>query len=180
MKKIISLLSVATVLLSVAAMPASAESTTSTYDMVKGKDLDFNNDGNLNQIDWAIYLAYCFSFDGQGPDYVPPAEFDKLIEKGDIDNDGKLTGNDMSIVSTVVEGKMEDYLPGDVNIDGIVDGSDATLTLSCYTELSSGTAENSISYYNMVKGYGDMDGDGVVSGIDAAEILRLYTGLSSQ
>lgn len=180
MKKFLSFVSAAAMLLSAAAMPASAESATSMYELVKGRDLDFNNDGYIGEADFLIYYAYAFSFDGQGPDYVPPAEYDKLLEKGDINNDGTIDGMDASIMHTVVSGGMIDYLPGDVNLDGVITGSDATLALNCYTQLSSGIEESKIPYYNMVKGYGDMNGDGIITGSDATMLLNLYTKLSSE
>lgn len=180
MKKIVSLFSAAALLFSTVAMPASAESATSIYELVKGRDLDFNNDGYIGEADFLIYYAYAFSFDGQGPDYVPPAEYDKLLEKGDINNDGTIDGMDASIMHTVVSGGMIDYLPGDVNLDGVITGSDATLVLNCYTKLSAGVSQYQIPYYDLIKGYGDMNGDGIITGSDATMLLNLYTKLSSE
>lgn len=180
MKKFLSFVSAAAMLLSAAAMSASAESATNIYELVKGRDLDFNNDGYISDADFLIYYAYFFSFDGQGPDYVPPAEYDKLLENGDINNDGTIDGMDASIMHTVVSGGMIDYLHGDVNLDGVITGSDATLVLSCYTKLSAGVSQYQIPYYDLIKGYGDMNGDGIITGTDAAMLLRLYTELSSE
>ena len=179
MKKLLSLLSASALLLSAAAMPASAESTTSMYELVKGRDLDFNDDGYIGRADFLIYYAYVFSFDGQGSDYVPSAEFDKLLEKGDINNDGTIDGDDASIMNTVVSGGMIDYLPGDVNLDGVITCSDATLVLNCYTQFSSGVSQYQIPYYDLIKGYGDMDESGTVTGSDATMILNIYTELST-
>ena len=166
-------------LISVATIPASAKSDVNIYEMVKGRDLDFNDDGYIGRADFLIYYAYVFSFDGQGPDYVPSAEFDKLLEKGDINNDGTIDGDDASIMNTVVSGGMIDYLPGDVNLDGIINGTDATLALNCYTGLLAGTDKNDIPYHDLVKGYGDMNGDSVINGSDATMILNMYTELST-
>lgn len=180
MKKFLSLLSAAAMLVSAVAIPASAESTINYYEMVKGRDLDLNNDGYISDADFVIYYVYAFSFDDQGPDYVPSAEFDKFLENGDINNDGTIDGMDASIMHTVVSGGMIDYLPGDVNLDGVVNGTDATLALNCYTQLSAGTLQDEIPYYDLIKGYGDMDGNGIVTGSDAAMILNTYTELSSK
>lgn len=179
MKKLLSLLSASAMLLSAAAMPASAESTINYYEMVKGRDLDLNNDGYISDADFAIYYVYAFSFDDQGPDYVPSAEFDKLLENGDINNDGTIDGMDASIMYTVVSGGLNDYLPGDVNLDGVVNGTDATLALNCYTQLSAGVSKNEIPYHDLIKGYGDMDESGTVTGSDATMILNIYTELST-
>lgn len=179
MKKLLSLLSASAMLLSAAAMPASAESTINYYEMVKGRDLDLNNDGYISDADFAIYYVYAFSFDDQGPDYVPSAEFDKLLENGDINNDGTIDGMDASIMYTVVSGGLNDYLPGDVNLDGVITCSDATLVLNCYTQLSSGVSQYQIPYYDLIKGYGDMDESGTVTGSDATMILNIYTELST-
>lgn len=180
MKKFLSVLSAATMLFSAAAIPASAESTNestiSIYEMVKGKDLDLNDDGNVNDADWAAYFVYGLYLDGNTPykEY-----FEKVKKNGDLDNNGVIDGDDMMILCTVVSGKMKDYLPGDVNLDGVVNGTDATLALNCYTQLSSGVDEYYIPYYDLVKGYGDMDGDGIITASDATAILNIYTELSA-
>lgn len=167
-------------LLSAAVMSVSAESTINYYEMVKGRDLDFSNDGNISSIDYALYFAYFIDLDEEGPDYEFPAVYDKLIEYGDINNDGTIDGMDASIMYTVVSGGLNDYLPGDVNLDGVVNGTDATLALNCYTQLSAGVSQYQIPYHDLIKSYGDMDGNGMITGSDATMILNMYTELSAK
>lgn len=180
MKKFLSVLAATTMLFSVAAMSASAESTNEStiniYEMVKGRDLDLNDDGNVNDADWAAYFVYGLYLDGNTPykEY-----FEKVKKNGDLDNNDVIDGDDMMILCTVVSGKMKDYLPGDVNLDGVVNGTDATLALNCYTQLSAGVSQNDILYYDFVKDYGDMDGNGQITGSDATAILNIYTELSA-
>lgn len=175
MKKLISLLSATAVLLSAAAIPASAEYSRDFYEIVKGRDLDFNGDGTVNVGDLGIYNMYYFYYLNGEISYDDI--FDKLI---DFDDNGEIDLRDMGIMSTVIRGRLTDYLPGDVNLDGVINGSDATLALNCYTQLSAGIDEYTIPYYDLIKGYGDMDGDGKITGSDATVILNIYTKLSSQ
>lgn len=64
----------------------------------------------------------------------------------------------------------------DVTIDGIINGSDATLTLSAYTIISSGS-ESPLTAAQ--KKAADVDKDGIITGSDATLILRYYTKISS-
>lgn len=174
-------------LISAAAMPASAVSVipdsvafipegTNIYEIIKGKDLDFNNDGSIDRADYAIYFSYMIDVYEQ--DTISDF-YNKLIEKGDLNNDGKIDGTDMLYVLSAVNGELEECLPGDVNLDGIINGTDATLALNCYTGLLAGTDKNDIPYHDLVKGYGDMNGDSVINGSDATMILNMYTELST-
>lgn len=176
MKKFVSVLSATAVLLSVAAIPASGESSRDFYEMIKGRDLDFNGDGNVNGGDLGGYHWYLNYING-GLSYMEP--FDKIAANGDLDNNGVIDEWDIGIMSTAIRGRLTDYLPGDVNLDGVINGTDATLTLNCYTQLSAGIDGFYIPYYDLIKGYGDMDGDGQITGSDATAILNIYTELSA-
>lgn len=70
------------------------------------------------------------------------------------------------------------YMKGiaDVNGDGIVTGSDATMVLYEYTKLSS---DPSYKVRESVMKYGDMNFDGILTGSDATMLLTYYTHLSS-
>ena len=67
-------------------------------------------------------------------------------------------------------------LMGDVDGDGIITGSDATMTLREYTLLSSDLDGEFNDYQNTVA---DVNNDGIINGTDATMILRYYTILSS-
>lgn len=67
-------------------------------------------------------------------------------------------------------------MPGDVDGDGIITGSDATVVLAEYTRLSS-EQEGSFTSYQFAAA--DVDNDGIITGSDATTILRWYTDLSS-
>ena len=70
----------------------------------------------------------------------------------------------------------EDVLLGDVDGDGIISGSDATLVLRHYTQISSGSA-GFLTGKSLEAA--DYDGDGRITGSDATQILILYTQISS-
>ena len=67
-------------------------------------------------------------------------------------------------------------LMGDVDGDGIITGSDATLALAEYTRISSGSEETFSDYQKTVS---DVNKDNILNGTDATMILRYYTELSS-
>ena len=67
-------------------------------------------------------------------------------------------------------------LMGEVDGDGIITGSDATLALAEYTLISSGS-EGTFSDYQ--KAVSDVNKDDILTGTDATMILRYYTAISS-
>lgn len=69
---------------------------------------------------------------------------------------------------------------GDVNADGVIDASDATLTLRYYTLMISEVDFADIPYYDTIVKYGDVTGNGIVDAADAGIILRQYTEASSK
>ena len=68
---------------------------------------------------------------------------------------------------------------GDVNCDGRIDASDATLVLHCYTLMISDVDFADIPYYDNIMKYGDMTGNGYVDAADASIILKKYTEYAS-
>lgn len=68
------------------------------------------------------------------------------------------------------------YLLGDVDNDGMVTGSDATIVLMAYTRLSSGESHG---FDDDQFSAADVDKDGVITGSDATMILSYYTYISS-
>ena len=82
-----------------------------------------------------------------------------------------------SITITATENTpVPDFLLGDVTLDGIINGSDATITLNAYTIINSG--KSSPLNETQMKA-ADVDKDGIITGSDATLILRYYTMLSS-
>ncbi len=71
---------------------------------------------------------------------------------------------------------VSDRMLGDIDDNGIISGSDATLALREYTLLSSGMTGN---FNDAQKMACDINGDGIISGSDANMLLRYYTALSS-
>lgn len=69
-----------------------------------------------------------------------------------------------------------DLLKGDVNFDGMITASDATMVLNEYTLISSGKNGNLTEIQRM---YADADSDGIISGNDATMILQYATLLAS-
>lgn len=69
-----------------------------------------------------------------------------------------------------------EYMLGDVNGDGIISGSDATITLRAYTLLSS-FRDHGLSDAQFRAA--DADGNNIINGSDATMILNYYTLLSS-
>lgn len=71
-----------------------------------------------------------------------------------------------------IENYYKKFKLGDVNLDGVVDGIDATLVLREYTLIISGDSE---TFSDSQKLAADVNGDKTVDGIDATLILRYYT-----
>lgn len=71
----------------------------------------------------------------------------------------------------------QSFMLGDVNKDGVLDGTDATLTLQEYTIVLSGMEANFKAYE---KAAADYNFDGIVDGTDATLILTEYTRIISQ
>jgi len=89
-------------------------------------------------------------------------------------NYGEITA---SISITATEKKQEsDFILGDVTMDGIITGSDATYALIAYTRLSSFLDDG---LTDMQFKAADADSDGIITGTDATLILQYYTELSS-
>ena len=63
---------------------------------------------------------------------------------------------------------------GDINGNGMIDGSDATLILAAYADLSSGSTPDIDTVL------ADINSDGMISGVDATKVLGIYADLSSQ
>lgn len=90
-------------------------------------------------------------------DYAKPINInvsDRML--GDIDNDGKITGSDATMIlsayiniSSSGESKLtkEQEIAADIDADGIITGSDATLLLRYYTALSSGEERSVYDYF---------------------------------
>lgn len=70
---------------------------------------------------------------------------------------------------------IQDFKLGDINHNGIIEGSDATEALMAYTRQSSGMAAEFNSYQRAAA---DWDGDGMLTASDATLILSEYTFLS--
>ncbi len=68
------------------------------------------------------------------------------------------------------------FLSGDLNDNGIIEGSDASMALRLYTESSSGL-DSTFSAYQAAAA--DWNRDDIITGSDATLILRKYTELSS-
>ncbi len=81
-----------------------------------------------------------------------------------------------SVYVDVSELMKNDVMKGDVNLDGIITGTDATLVLIHYTLISSG--RDGILTGTALEA-ADYTGDGIITGSDATHILVLYTTLSS-
>lgn len=71
---------------------------------------------------------------------------------------------------------VKNLMPGDTNGNGIIEGSDATMTLTAYTYLSAGRCSGLDAYQRAAS---DWNGDDIITGSDATAILMKYTRLSS-
>lgn len=71
--------------------------------------------------------------------------------------------------------KIEPYSTGDVNGDGIITGSDASMILNEYTRICSGQDG---TFTREQFEAADIDGDGMITGTDASSVLQYYTEIS--
>lgn len=74
---------------------------------------------------------------------------------------------------------ISDHMLGDIDNDGIIDGTDATQVLLAYTQLSSSTesVESGLTVGQEIAA--DIDADGIITGSDAMMLLNYYTAISS-
>lgn len=72
---------------------------------------------------------------------------------------------------------VSDRMLGDINNDGIITGSDATMVLQEYTYLSSGGQNSYFTTEQQIAA--DINDDGIITGTDATWLLQYYTSLSS-
>ncbi|MBR3760930.1 MAG: hypothetical protein IKK47_08105 [Ruminococcus sp.] len=86
------------------------------------------------------------------------------------------TDSSFASKSVYIDPTAQEILMGDVDGDGIITGSDATLVLRHYTLISSGNEGNLAGKSLEVADY---DRDGIITGSDATLILVLYTKISS-
>lgn len=74
------------------------------------------------------------------------------------------------------DGKFEHRVEtGDVNCDGMIDASDASLVLQAYSSLSASKKRKTYLNYNLA----DWDNDGLIDSSDASFILQKYAELST-
>lgn len=110
------------------------------------------------------------------------SEWNTFVEAGQDDKIAvRYAATDKSFASQSVyvsasELVKTDIMKGDVNFDGIITGTDATLVLIHYTMLSSGL--DGILTGTALEA-ADYTGDGIITGSDATHILVLYKTLSS-
>lgn len=100
----------------------------------------------------------------------------------DDDNLKKLAKEEASVIFEYFSEKKlaempEEILPGDVNLDNIVDASDASCVLEEYSTVSTGRKG---TFNERLKEVGDINGDGAVDSADASEILEIYAYASTQ
>ena len=105
----------------------------------------------------------------------------KTVLIGDVNGDGKLTTDDVSIIKLIADGLYDsnEYTAyaGDVNADGTVDNMDASLLQYYLAILVRNFVDNlgKVVYPTIV---GDVNGDGKVTNKDALEILRYTVKMS--
>jgi len=71
---------------------------------------------------------------------------------------------------------VSDRMLGDIDNDGKITGSDATMILVAYTSISSNGTSNLTKEQEIAA---DIDADGIITGSDATMLLSYYTSLSS-
>lgn len=177
MKKIISAFLACSLIASCTSFAANAEST--EINKYIGNDYDFNDDGMVTLMDYGILIGYCFELDVRddlgNDDISDTSGLYTKINSLDYDGDGKFDKYEIDILSDLYRRKA-DVPAGDVNLDGVIDSIDATLTLRYYTEVRSGAYdETDLLYPFLVVNYGDINGDGNVDAADATQMLRIYS-----
>jgi hypothetical protein len=94
---------------------------------------------------------------------------------GVIGEGGKVSF-DISLVNDEVTPPAEDYIPGDVNGDGMVDSNDATALLEEYARTSTGGEP---TFTEKQKKAADVDGNGMCDSADASGVLAYYAYIST-
>lgn len=96
--------------------------------------------------------------------------FDLYVKEHYLDRDLRICGADIPFSQHTII-KTEDYTLGDVNNDGTVDGSDATIVLREFGNVLAGKGE---SFTPEQFKAGDINGNNVLDGTDATYILKFY------
>ena len=135
---------------------------------------EFSDKNEFNSNVWITFDKWNVARQNGNKITIFAAGTDTLTVHCSSKNHGTITA---SITITATQNKpVSDFLLGDVTLDGIINGSDATLTLSAYTLISGGSA----SPLNDVQTKAaDVNGDGIIAASDATLILRYYTTISS-
>ena len=120
--------------------------------------------------------AYAYAWDGTGE----ATEFDMNETDEQIRSTGGSHSTWRIFKPSTLHSFQQDELPastekmGDINGNGMIDGSDATLILAAYADLSSGSTPDIDTVL------ADINSDGMISGVDATKVLGIYADLSSQ
>ncbi len=107
-----------------------------------------------------------------------------ICNDDDFDNGSSYSGVIKGYIGSTAETYAKKYgytfevnfILGDVTIDGIINGSDATFALQAYTLVNSGLDDGLDDIQFKAA---DVTGDGIITGSDATIILNYYTYLSS-
>ena len=100
---------------------------------------------------------------------INPAVVDVLSDYTDVVNNG--TEYSEPIIEIKVSKDSAPLLKGDVNFDGIVDATDASLVMAEYARIQTG---GSPTFTDAQREAADMDNDGIIDMTDASAILQKY------
>lgn len=169
MKKIISLMTAATLISSITLMSASAEDTLTNSMREKASQADFTSDGRITTDDVMFLMKYWAN-------NLDMENIDEDIEKtGDIDGSGAVNGMDAYCLLRYVA---EITLPGDVNEDGHVNSADASYLLKYIASYDESSVKGSVMESRCFN-FGDINGDGKMTPADASLILAYSAELAS-
>ena len=200
MRKVISaLLSAALLLCMMPAASVAAEKNAPITD-ASYERYDFNDDGYIDAIDVAFLFRYYLIHSMEKvTDVINLGITDQISERiaqyGDFNKDGRINTVDgalfLQYVISFTDCKIQDFEPqcytaivsesiekGDVNGDGYIDAIDASNILSYYSVVSTGS-DITTSEQVVCRHKGDINGDGEVNAVDASQALAIYAKNSS-
>lgn len=134
---------------------------------------DFNLDGKFGYADVQTLLLY-FAENQTTTSFTQSDEVRaKCAADGDLTGNGAINAADAHVL---IKYYVENHIKGDVNEDGKLTPEDASLILSHYADKATGVINewDDVDVIQFMQNAGDIDGDSLITVVDASVVLSEY------